>query len=259
MKINPPENLIYNELNHTYIRKSDGKLLAGVSSVSDFASNSQKVNALMNWAVKESLSVMREGFDSVKTKEDLALLLEKARTAHSKKSTEAKETGTDVHALIEMIIKGKPLLEEEENLRAIKQFRAWEKLIKVSWEASELLVGDTEDLECAGRLDALATINGKLTLIDFKVANALYPSYYLQTAGYGLLLEKMGVQIVDRLILRLPKTEKRKVWIVDGYKMVDNNLEAVRVPTDYEFDKKTFRYARELSRWFNQQTLKEPY
>jgi len=259
MTINQPTNLIYNELNHTYIRKSDGKLLAGVSSVSDFASNSQKVNALMGWAVKESLSVMREGFDSVKTKEDLALLLERARTAHSKKSTEAKETGTDIHALIERYIKGEPLTKEEVELRAFKQFQAWIDLMKVKWVATELLVGDTEDLECAGRLDALAEINGKLTLIDFKVANALYPSYYLQTAGYGLLLEKMGVQIVDRLILRLPKTEKIKRWIVDKYIMVDNNLEAIRVPTDYEFDKKTFRYARELYRWFNQQALKEGY
>ena len=212
MIIKEPENIIYHEETHSYTRKSDGKLLAGVSSVADFASNSSKVNALMGWAVREAIGYVRENAPLIKSNEDFEKVLEEARTAHTKKSEEAKSTGTDVHAVLEKIIKGKDITEEEKSLRAVEQFNDWVLKNEVKWIASEILVGDAEKYECAGRLDALALVGDKIILVDFKVANALYPSYYLQTAGYGLLLEQMGIQIGGRIIMRLPKTEKRKVF-----------------------------------------------
>jgi len=67
----------------------------------------------------------------------------------------------------------------------------------------------------------------------------------------------MNYEIDDRMILKIPKTDKKKVWHPDTrkYTMENNNLELYTVNTSLEYDTKIFLYARELFRWSNQKTL----
>lgn len=254
MEIPQAQNISYDDKTHSYTRTSDGKLLAGVSSVSELVGGKDKSNALLQWASNEACDYVRENLTDLSKKDEV---LAEAKYAYKNKSTEAKDIGTDVHAILQRIVEasisgGKCKLSEEElNSRAVIQFLKWDEDNSVKWLASELLVGDAEELECAGRLDALAEIDGKITLIDFKVANHVGISYFIQTAGYSELLRRMGVKVDQRIILRLPKTEKRKVWNGKGYNMVENNLEAIIVPTPLQWDTEVFIKAREIYKYIN--------
>ena len=252
--INEDINVSYDDRTHSYTNSKTGKLLAGVSSVSELVGGKDKSNALLQWASNEACDYVRENLTDISKKDDI---LAEAKYAYKNKSTEAKDIGTDVHAILERIVNARllcnaPILtDEEKELRSVKQFLEWEADRNPKWIASELLVGDAEELECAGRLDALAEIDGKITLIDFKVANNIGKSYYIQTAGYSELLRRMGVNVEQRIILRLPKTEKRKVWNGKGYNMVENNLEAIIVPTPLQWDTEVFIKAREIYKYIN--------
>jgi hypothetical protein len=270
--ISSVENQIkYNKADHSYIRKSDGKLLAGVSSVSDLGKSKESGGYLKQWAVNETIKYIKDssirfvgyGESSGKSEKEFLKVLKEAKYIYKEIGKDAMDIGTYFHDYLERYIKSKlnktafkePI--ENDSLKgAFKDFQKWELDNAVEWVASELLVGDPIKLELAGRLDALAYVNGVLTIIDFKVANSISPTYYLQTAGYWLCLEAMGCEIGDRLIIRLPKTKKKKVWENDEYKMVDNKIEFLKIPTEIEFDKKTFINLREGYRWINQQILK---
>lgn len=239
------KNIDYDPTNHRYTRASDGKLLAGVSSVSELVGGKDKNSALMQWAVNEAIDWVREHGDE----EDE---LQNAKYAYKNKSGEAKDIGTDLHKILEEYISDgtKPVLEGFQK-RAFDQFLGWEKGIE--WLATEVLVGDAEELECAGRLDAIARIDGKLALVDFKVANTIGDSYFIQTAGYAELLRRMGIDIERRIILRLPKTEKRKVWTDGKPSFIENNLEAIEVKTPLEWEVEIFIKAREIYKYINRQ------
>ena len=252
----------YNDKNHSYNRNSDGKLLAGVSSVSELAKSKDAGNFLKQWAVNESISYIDTNWDikKVYTKGDKAKILKDSKYVHNQKSKDATDIGTYFHDFLEQYIKarinGIPFHNPINNIslsNAFVEFLKWERKNKVIWIASEMLVYN-EELEVAGRLDALAYVNGKITIIDFKVANTVSPSYYLQTIGYWLCLESMGIIVEDRLIIRLPKTEKKKVWNDETkqYNMVDNLVEFLPIPTDINFDKKTFIFCRQIYKWINQ-------
>jgi hypothetical protein len=254
MEIQPVQNISYDDKTHSYTHSITGKLLAGVSSVSELVGGKDKSNALLQWASNEACDYVRTNLIDLSKKDEV---LAEAKYAYKNKSTEAKAIGTDVHAILQNIVEARisnrdvDISDNEIGLRSIQQFLEWEKEKKVKWIASELLVGDAEELECAGRLDALAEIDGKITLIDFKVANHIGMSYYIQTAGYSELLRRMGVIVEQRIILRLPKTEKRKVWNGKGYNMVENNLEAIIVPTPLQWDTEVFIKAREIYKYIN--------
>jgi hypothetical protein len=252
----------YDGSNHSYTRNSDGKLLAGVSSVSELAKSKDAGNFLAQWKVNESIIYIDTNWDVKKeyTKAEKAQILKDSKYAHKTKSKDATDIGTFFHDFLEQYIKSrienKPFHNPINNISlstAFIEFLKWEKKNKVEWIASELLVYN-EELELAGRLDAIAYVNGKITIIDFKVANSVSPGYYLQTAGYWLCLEAMGIIPEDRLIIRLPKTEKRKVWNneLKQYNMVDNVIEFLQVPTDIGFDKQTFISCRQIYKWINQ-------
>jgi hypothetical protein len=52
------------------------------------------------------------------------------------------------------------------------------------------LVGNINGMLCGGTVDREGAMAGKLWIIDLKCIERLYPSFALQTAGYGLLLPK---------------------------------------------------------------------
>lgn len=222
----------FDKENHVYTL--NGKLLTGVTTILDIRAK----DFLKFWTTKENYNYMMENWDLAKTytqKEKEALLLE-AKNAHARKSKKALDKGHQVHEWLEQYVSGqKPLLPADLEVKnACEAFLAWEKEHKVEWLASELIiVSPTHSF--AGTLDALANVDGKLTIIDFKTSSQISEDYYLQTAGYAIALAEMGCDVQERLIIRVPK---------DG-----SEFEAKVVPTPMDFDKECFIHCREIHRW----------
>lgn len=257
---------------HEYTRRDTGKLLAGVSSVADLAKSKDSGNWLAQWKVNEALEYINDhvgdftgsgGECTAFYTQPFEDVLKDAKYAHKVKGKEATDIGTGIHAILEDYVSSqidgsKIIILDNDITKLFKDdLLKWETDNDVHWLASELLVGDLEN-DVAGRLDGLAMVNGKLTIIDFKAANSVPPNYYIQLAGYALCLEAMGINAEDRIILRLPKTQKRKVWNEEfkKYNMVDNKIEFIRPPTNYDFDKECFISCRNMYRWLNQSILK---
>ncbi len=247
----------FNEEEHKYTRKSDGKWLAGISSVSDILPKPY----LIAWSAKMVTEFLQDKQDKIKelSNEDYLLLLDEAKNTHRKKSKDALGLGSKGHKFLEKYVLAKiretelPKLDNKELERPINEFIKWTDENIKQWILSEARICDVKE-EIAGTLDALAILkNNKLAIIDFKFANQIGQSYHLQTAGYSIPFEKYSIQIDDRIVIRLPKTLTKKVYDrkTRQYNEVDNNIEIRRSPFSIEFDKENFRHARMLYKYIN--------
>jgi hypothetical protein len=250
----------YHDENHTYTLRSNGKLVPGVTSI---GANLHKPQ-LVPWAAKEAVKHLGY-FDSKTSKKEgearlaAALFqikgmdeaqyfafLEEAKNAHARKSKDAADAGTIAHSLCEryinLLLHGATSTDahkldqptDERALTAFQAFLAWERAHDVTWLASELVVGSAEH-EFGGTLDALAIVDGIPSLIDFKTSNQISKDYFIQTAGYHIALEEMGLRMWQRIILRIPK---------DG-----SEFEALVVPTPLDLDISAFLALRQVQRW----------
>lgn len=251
---------------HEYRRGSDGKLFAGVSSISGILDKPY----LKQWAVNLAVDYLQE-----RSEDSTDLISEKdfdiARKIHIKRLKDAGNIGTDIHKFLERHVDASikktdlPIYfpsnySKNESItdKWYTDFLDWEHHNNVKWLYSELLVADMM-YDYAGRLDAIAEVNGYITLIDFKTSSKISKEYYLQTAGYQNAIESMGGKIQKRLIIRIPKTETHKVYDrkTRKYSEERNELEFHYVPTDYSFDRDTFLSMRDVYRWMNQDKLKD--
>ena len=147
------------------------------------------------------------------------------------------DVGTRAHDVCEKIIKSQPYEITEDIQNPVKQFWEFEKRHEVKWICTEKIVVNREHL-VAGRLDSLAFVDGALSLVDLKTSSRVSESYYLQTAGYALCLQDMGIPVERRIILRLPKIK-------------DEEFEAVEVDTPLAADTKAFLAQRYAYEWAN--------
>lgn len=250
---------------HHYVRKDTSKWLAGISSITKLYPK----EFLAPWAAKEA--VLYLGYGDEKKAEEITQkivgmnakeyqdLLEEAKKSYNRKSTDAKLKGTDGHSFMEKWVLARIRNTELPEIPKIytelffDDFLKWEKENIKEWILSEALVSDLY-LEIAGTLDALVLLNnGKLAVIDFKFANTIDKDYFLQVVGYSIPFERYGIEISERLILRFPKEEKRKIWHEDirKYEIIDNKFEVIKSPYDYEWEKKVFQNMRELYKYSN--------
>lgn len=261
---------------HVYIANKDGKLWPGVTTilkqwggekVNIFTASAAK-KAVMelgyfdteSWATGKPIAIPKENlkedtkrftaiFKKVKKmngKEYFAFLKE-AKGAFRRYTKGAADSGTLAHDYIENHIcekeQPKDLVErikkDEKAKNSVKAFDKWEKEHRVEWLASELVVG-SEVHEFGGKLDAIAYINGIPSLIDLKTSNQFSPEYALQTGAYLLALEEMGFKVLQRIILRIPKTGDNFETIT-----LQNNLED---GNRLDLDIKGFLALRELQK-----------
>lgn len=226
-------NLKFNSAKHTYTL--DGKWIPSVTGILGVLPK----DWLAPWASKmacESLSGNLKP-DTKYTKEEIATMLESARSAHRIRKEVAGKTGTDVHALIADYIEGKEIVlsKDEETLNAWKQFNLWQEKISPKWLASEVLLA-SPTLQVAGTCDAVARIGNKLVVIDWKSSKAVSPEYAVQLAAYQYMLTELGCPTPDqRIILRLPK---------EG-----GDYEEVVVKSKYEDDMEIFLAAMKIYPW----------
>jgi hypothetical protein len=190
------------------------------------------------------------------TPDEFALFIQDAKGAAKRKGEQAKEYGSMAHDWIEAALAVKilggdakplPLPEPPEARNAIKAFVEWAKVNEIQWLASEEVVC-SDAYRVAGKLDAIAVVNGITYLVDFKTSGQMSADYLLQCAGYDIMLREMGLQVMGYLILRIPK---------DG-----TSAETLTITnqTDMQFFRETFLKQREAHKFYvlMESRFKEP-
>lgn len=126
-----------------------------------------------------------------------------AVNAYERASEHAMYIGSKVHRAIQAHIYAKRRLrithDHGQIQKAYEAFLDWEKSSGVKWLESEVRVCNKHQ-GYAGRLDAIAEIDGVKYVIDFKTANACYPEYKMQIAAYcgALNIERGAVLLLDK-------------------------------------------------------------
>ena len=199
---NPKWTIYFDEDKHKFYKEDKKTRIQSVSAVPGII---DKSGAMMGWAVKCMGEYVIQNWDNYGVEE----LVVKAKREYRNVSKEACDIGTEIHKWIELYIAGKkPDIPNDEKIsNGIMAFLQWEKKHKPEWILSEQIIYNKE-LDYAGILDAVAIIDGKRYLIDFKSSKAIYPEMFIQTAGYRLAYEEMTKAKIDAcMIIRLGKED----------------------------------------------------
>jgi len=228
------ENVIkFDDKGHTY--EINGELFTGTTTVTAI----RQKEFLPFLAAKEFYTYLKNLWDITKkyTEEEKEELLLNGKKAWTQKKQKGADSGTIAHDWISDYILGKSLnrSEDKEANNAIDAFLRWEKARQPVWIASEKIVASLSQ-RVAGKIDSLALLDNKVTLLDFKTSGTIDESFLLQLFGYELQLEEMGVKLENRLVLRIPKDGK------DAEELpIKSGIE--------EFCKRTFIHCREVHKF----------
>lgn len=168
--------------------------------------------ALIPWAVGLAVEYVRKNNNPA---EPLELVLERAKKEYRSVASEAADIGTEIHQMIENYIKtgadprGEIRPEVENGFLA---FLEWEKIHSVKWLHSEIVVLD-HDLCVGGTVDAIAEIDGKKYLVDFKSSKAVYDEHKMQIAFYFEAYQREVEPLDGAGILRLDKETGIPEWV----------------------------------------------
>jgi hypothetical protein len=196
-----------------------GKKVEGVTGVTGIIAKP----ALIYWAVNQTIGFLQKtlkagvGYDEI----ELGQLLEQAKFAHRKRTTEAADIGTLVHKAIEDYIKtGKitPLVHPKAK-ECFAQFVKWAKDNKVEFLESERKVY-SKKFQYAGTMDFYCKMKGKYFVGDTKTSSGIYDEMWFQVSAYQQAYqEETGAKVDGHLIVRVGK---------DG---------SIEVQENYDYDK----------------------
>lgn len=187
---------------HSYTNDKGEKLI----SVTQITGTIDKSNALIIWATRLMGKYLADNFlDKTLTSEALEMSLKEWRKAKE----EAADIGSAIHDWIEQKIKGlEPAIPEDDKVKnGVLAFLKWQNENKIKWLETEKIVY-SKKYNFVGKLDAIAKINGKTCLIDYKSSKGIYPEFYLQTAAYQLAYEEEhGKKLDGRILIHLGKED----------------------------------------------------
>ena len=165
---------------------------------------------LTDWAVKSGADAYLETWNhDLEVNDRYELIV----NAYKKIGEEAANIGSRVHSWLHQYIT-EAIPEKFESPaggeKCIDAFLEWEKSKQIKWEECERMVFQAaRAIRYAGTADALAEVDGKKFVIDFKTSKKIYKSYYLQVAAYAAALnEELGLDEDNKyqgMILRLDK------------------------------------------------------
>jgi len=169
---------------------------------------------LIPWAT----NLARDYLLDIVRKWEVELTEEMINTAcnlHKERKETAWNIGKIAHAWAENYIKtGEMTLPEDDKVaQAVTWFLDWAVAHNVQFEISERMVYSKEH-NYVWILDAIATIDWKRYLIDFKTSNAIYLlDYGMQTSAYKHAYEEETGEILDWIfIVRFSKDTEDKYW-----------------------------------------------
>lgn len=243
---------------NSHMYKIDGDRKLGVTGITGIINK----EALMLWPMEEALGYLKkvlheddENQGVLWSYNELAALLETARTQYQKKQLRGTDAGTKAHDYLEQYLKYingqvKTLEEtlvitpesnlanmdensdeyirarDENNLcTALDSFKSWYKENDVKVIHLEKIVYSRKYDYC-GKFDAILQINGKNYLVDFKTSNpsrefglGIYPENFSQLGGYDVAFteEFPDFQIDGHGIINLSKkTGKLAIKMLEG-------------------------------------------
>jgi hypothetical protein len=172
---------------HTRYKLKDGTIVPGASTICGLRAKPQ----LVKWANNLGL----QGIDSSKytdEKADVGTLAHYRIMCHL---TNQKEDLTEYSPLV---------ISQSDN--CLLSFFEWEKKheIKLVFSEKDFI---SEEMKFGGCIDILAYVDGILELIDLKTGKAIYDNYFVQLAGYDMLLSEAGYKVINRRILNIPRAE----------------------------------------------------
>lgn len=191
--------LVFYPDSHRYKLKGEKAYLLSPSAVTGVIDKSR---TLINWAVRTTCEYIAQNYDEHNS---LHELLEVAKVEWRNVRDEAANKGTAVHAMAEQWIRGEqPEFTGDPQIDSgFEAFLKWQKEHKAEFIETEKLLF-SEKHHFAGTTDAIANVDGKITVIDFKTSTGVYPEHYIQLAGYWLALEE-SQQVDQGLIMHLDK------------------------------------------------------
>lgn len=154
-------------------RNAQGERVPGTTTI---IGRFKESGALLHWAFKQGQS----GAKSLYEKRD-----------------EAAEAGTIAHDMVFQRLHGEePKIPEgtdpkisAQAKQAFDAYLSWESMTKLEIVEQEIPLV-SEKYQFGGTPDAIAKVNGKLSLADWKTSNGVYQDYLLQLAAYDLLIEE---------------------------------------------------------------------
>ena len=175
--------------------------------------------ALIPWAINMAIE---HGVSSLTPRQkytptEIRKVLKAAKWAYKDVSTQACDTGTTTHGLIEQHLRGEEVQLPEASpifadiARSYVGFTRW-------FNDERLTLEDVVDVETrivgvgyAGRTDAVIMLHGVKTLVDFKTSKGFYETYPMQLAAYVQAYNQTIPNEEDRIqacgVLRLNKHE----------------------------------------------------
>ena len=170
---------------HTRYKNAEGKIVPGVTTILGILNKP----ALIKWANNLGL----QGIDSTKYRDEMG---EIGTLAHQMivDYFNNKETDTSDYS--------KKQIELAEN--CLLSFWEWEKQHKIAVVFAEFQLISNE---YGGTIDCYCSLDGELTLLDFKTGKAIYPEMLHQLAAYSELLTEGGHPVKAARILRIGREE----------------------------------------------------
>lgn len=189
---------------HRYKKVGERTYLIGVTTACGMLDKSRP---LLIWSSELTRKFLFEKINAGETV-DTTMVIEACDQYNVKRDT-AADTGTQIHNWIEQYVKGsKPEIPEDQKVaNGVMAFLDWVEKNEVKILQSERLVYSKE-YGYVGTLDAVAEVNGKKYILDFKSSKGIYETMLYQTAAYlKAWNEEHGDNIVNRYILKLGKED----------------------------------------------------
>jgi len=207
-----------------------GKPLTGVTTVLGVVS---KGDGLIQWSANEAIKYVFEHSEERYNEEDEVCRLitfselAAAKTAWKITRDTAGTQGTDVHALIEEIIKDS-IKNSDGFIRTgknpnqqVQNFIDWSIHNRIKFLESEKNIW-SEELWIGGIVDFVCQIGDDVFVGDIKTSKQIYPTNYWQTSAYQFCLQEMGLypKIKGFKVIRLGKDGSFEVG--ENYAYDDN-------------------------------------
>jgi len=208
---------IYSFIDHNNLTKAGTPKKQRLTGVTTITGVIDKSRFLIPWAVKLTTQYIRDAISKGETfsKEEIENILVDASMQHTIKKEKAGDFGTAIHDWAEQFALAKasgkdidiPEDAPEEVLNGINAFLEWYNNHDIEFVEAERMVYSRKN-GFVGTLDAVAKINGKLYLIDYKSSNGIYESHYFQvSAYYKAYQEETGTEFDGAMIIRFGKED----------------------------------------------------
>jgi len=172
---------------HIRYKCADGRSVPGVTTVLGILNKP----ALVRWANNLGL----QGIDSTKYVDEKAAI------------------GTLAHSMVEAHLKGEtPDTSEYSSVQIDRAetcflwYLEWEAHHKIDVALTEAAMV-SETYRFGGTIDCLATVDGELTLLDFKTSNGVFPEHMHQLAAYRQLAFEHGYRVKGCRIIRIGRDD----------------------------------------------------